>query len=215
FLGQPGPDPDLLWVDGDNVAGAQAAVEHLIRVGCRRIACLAGSPELVSAQHRLLGYKNALAQAHVPFSPDWVIPADFTEAGGYQATRALLDRLAEPPDGIFASNDLMAIGSLRALREAGLSVPQQVAVAGFDGIPMGEFSVPRLTTVEQPIYQMGQSAAELLLSALQGEEPACRQIRYPLQLRIRESTARAAPPFEGGDGPGEQVGGRGVSASRT
>ena len=185
FLGQTSGS-DAIWVDGDNVGGARAAVNHLLALGHQRIGCIAGSMNLVSGGNRLAGYITALAAAGVPFRPELVVESDFTEPGGRRAVAQLLE-LTPRPTAIFACNDLMAIGAINGARERGVSIPGDMALVGFDGIRSGELVSPRLTTVVQPIYQMGLLAGEMLIKAIQGGEITARHVLLPLQLRIGES----------------------------
>ncbi|WP_152362880.1 LacI family DNA-binding transcriptional regulator [Microlunatus speluncae] len=185
----PGLDADLVTVD--HRAGARLGVEHLLGLGHRRIAYLTGPADVVSSQERSEGWREALVAAGVEPTPDLVVGGDFTEDGGYAAGRELLTR----PAGItavFAANDLGAIGLLRALTEAGLRVPDDVSVVGFDGVHLAAYTSPRLTTVAQPIFDLGRTAAELLLNRLAaapapGSEP--QTLVLPTRLEIRNSTA--------------------------
>lgn len=185
FLGQTSGS-EAIWVDGDNVGGARTAVNHLLALGHQRIGCITGSMNLVSGGNRLAGYITALAAAGIPFRPELVAESDFTEPGGRQAVAQLLE-LTPPPTAIFACNDLMAIGAMNGARERGVSIPRDLALVGFDGIRSGELVSPKLTTVVQPIYQMGLLAGEMLIKAILGEEMAARHVLLPLSLKIRES----------------------------
>lgn len=185
FLGQTAC-PDAIWVDGDNVGGARLALNHLISLGHRRIGCITGPMNLVSGGNRLAGYITALAAAGIPFQPELVVESDFTEPGGRRAVARLLD-LTPPPTAIFACNDLMAIGALNGARERGISIPGDLALVGFDGIRSGELVSPRLTTIAQPIYNMGRIAGEMLIKAILGEEMTTRHVLLPLSLIVRES----------------------------
>lgn len=162
------------FVDGDNIGGARAVVEHLIALGHRRFACIAGAAGLVSTRHRLEGYKQALAAAGLPVDERWIVDGESTKQGGRRAMERLLamglGRNEEAPKAVFAANDLMAVGALQAVREAGLSVPGDVSIAGFDGIALSEVVEPALTTVQQPIYELGRRLADVLLDLL-GDAP--------------------------------------------
>lgn len=195
FLGRPmeaEAGDDVSWVDGDNAGGAQAVVRHLIELGHRRIACIAGPPDQVATYHRLSGYKEALAEAGLPFEARAVAPGDFTEEGGRQAARALLELYPEMT-ALFASNDLMAMGAMQELRHAGKGVPDEISVAGFDGIRLGGLVTPRLTTVSQPIYRLGEVAARLLLAAIAGRPVPAGQVVLPCRLLVQESTVPPPP----------------------
>src|SRR5690606_2804957 len=184
------------FVDGDNIGGARAAVEHLSALGHRRIACVTGAAGLVSTRHRLEGYRQARAAAGLPVDERWIVDGESTKAGGRRAMENLLamglGRDAEAPTAVFAANDVMAIGALLAAREAGLRVPDDVSIAGFDGIPMAEVVDPPLTTVQQPIYELGRKLADVILTLLEAERrkeaPVLQEI-VPCRLVVRGSTA--------------------------
>jgi DNA-binding LacI/PurR family transcriptional regulator len=155
-------EPGDAFVDVDNAAGACQAVEYLLAAGSRRVATVAGPQDMEVGRARLAGYRAA-----VP-GPGLVEYGDFSEAGGLAAMRALLRR--EPAlDAVFAASDLMASGALRALREAGLRVPQDVALVGFEDAPVARQTEPALTTVHQPVEEMGRSMAKLLIAMIARE----------------------------------------------
>ena len=184
------------FVDGDNIGGARAAVEHLIALGHRRIACVTGAAGLVATRHPREGYRQAMASAGLPVDERWIVDGESTKAGGRRAMENLLamglGRDAEAPTAVFAANDVMAIGALLAAREAGLRVPDDVSIAGFDGIPMAEVVDPPLTTVQQPIYELGRKLADVILTLLEAERrkeaPVLQEI-VPCRLVVRGSTA--------------------------
>jgi len=170
----------------DNHAGALAMTEHLLGVGYRRIAFVAGPADNIEAAQRLAGYRAALA-AHGGM-PEQVVEGDFSEQSGARAASLLL---AGPrPDAIFAGNDMMAVGCFQALREAGLRVPDDIALAGFDDIPISRFLDPPLTTVGVPIAELGrqavESCAEILSTGLQGASRT-----FTPELVIRASSGAA------------------------
>lgn len=171
----------------DSVAAARCVVEHLIARGHRRIGMIAGEAGTPPREDRVLGYLQALA-AHGLWTDDMLLRgADFNEDGGYCAAQELL-RLATRPTAIFAANDLMAMGAMAALFEAGLRVPGDMAIVGFDDIPAARLLAPPLTTVAQHPRQLGARAAELLLERLRGEGPPySREILMPADLVVRES----------------------------
>jgi LacI family transcriptional regulator len=148
----------------DNRRSAYAMVKHLLAVGHRRIAFVTGPEGNFDAAERLHGYREALREL-APRARELVLPGDFSEESGYRVGKSLaaLDTL---PDAVFAANDSMAIGCLFALKEAGLSVPEDVAVAGFDDIPMSRFMSPPLTTVHVPIAELGGRALDRLAAAI-------------------------------------------------
>jgi DNA-binding LacI/PurR family transcriptional regulator len=157
------------YVDADNRGGARAAVAHLASRGRRRIATITGPLDMGVGLDRLDGYRDGLAAAGLDPGPGLVEPGDFTEEGGAAATARLLDRPGPPFDAIFAASDLMAAGALRALRAAGRRVPEDVAVVGFEDSAVARYAQPPLTTVRQPIEEMGRQATRLLLAKVAGE----------------------------------------------
>ncbi|MET8831917.1 LacI family DNA-binding transcriptional regulator [Streptomyces sp. NPDC004610] len=157
-----------IYVDSDNRGGARDAVRHLLALGRTRIAHITGPPDQTSAADRLDGYREVLPDG----DPALVAGGDFTPAGGERAMRELLDRRPDL-DGVFAANDLTAVGALRVLRERGVRVPEEVAVVGFDDmLPIAEQSDPPLTTIRQDIEGMGRLMAQHLLTRLRGRSTA-------------------------------------------
>ncbi|HNP73750.1 MAG TPA: LacI family DNA-binding transcriptional regulator [Kouleothrix sp.] len=185
-----GPDALNLPVDRvyvDNGVAARAAVEYLIECGHRDIAMLAGVEENPPRLWRIQGYHAALAAQQPPLAELLIEEGPFNEVGGYQGARALLARNPRPT-AIFAANDLMAIGAMKAIREAGLAIPDDIAVVGFDNISAAELVSPQLTTIAQSQEQMGRSAAALLFSRIAGEAPDTpRIVELPFELIIRAS----------------------------
>jgi DNA-binding LacI/PurR family transcriptional regulator len=177
--GRPVSSLPVPYCDCDNHGGARDAVEHLIGRGRRRIATIAGPPDMTAAQDRLDGYQAALADAG---RPSLVARGDFTRESGAAAMRLLL---AQDPgiDAVFAASDLMAIGALGALRSAGRRVPDDVAVAGFDDIGLARFSDPPLTTVRQPVAEVAACIVQMLL----GADPPTEPVILPTKLIVRES----------------------------
>jgi LacI family transcriptional regulator len=173
------------YVDVDNVVGARMAVEHLLRLGHERVATITGPLNMCAGQDRLEGYRQALAARGIPVDEDLIAEGDFTEQGGQAAMRRLLPHR---PTAVFAASDMMAAGAIKVLREAGLRVPEDVAVVGFDDIPLASMVEPPLTTVRQPIEQLGSMAVELLVSLMEnpGEETVHRVV-LPTELVIRAS----------------------------
>lgn len=171
----------------DNIAAARVAVTYLIDGGHARIGMVAGEAGTPPREARAFGYTEALRDRGLSFDRMLVRGATFSEEGGYAATQELL-RLADRPTAIFAANDLMAMGALVALREAGLLVPDDVALVGFDDIPAARLTAPPLTTVAQYPEQLGARAASLLLERLAGGGPPHgRHIEMPFDLVVRQS----------------------------
>jgi len=185
--GRPGPST----VEADNVGGARAATQHLIELGHRRIAHVRGRTDLVSAQLREQGYREALEAAGLTFDPELVRVGGYRAAETTDAARKLLTR-PERPTAVFAANDLSAIRVMEIARELGLRVPEDLSVVGFDNVPEAANAVPALTTVAQPLHQMGAEAVRLLLGLLAGVTSE-EHLLLPATLVVRASTA---PPEE-------------------
>ncbi|MFJ2543343.1 LacI family DNA-binding transcriptional regulator [Microbacterium sp. NPDC087589] len=170
-------------VDVDNVAGARTATQHLIETGRTRIATISGPITMVSSVDRVQGFRGALADAGLsPFAEE---AGDYSEASGADAARRIL---AEGrPDAIFVASDLMARGALTALRSAGIRVPEDVALVGFDDSSVALSTEPQLTTMRQPMYAQGEAMAGVLLSRLAGRDPAHTTI-LPTELVVRASS---------------------------
>ncbi len=186
MVGRPDREESISYVDSDNVGGARAAAVHLCGLGYRRIAYLGAPRNTTAGADRLNGFLEGLAMCGN--STDGLLRADgdFTEASGYRAMQELIPRR---PDAVFVASDTMALGALRALREAGLDVPGDVAVVGFDGLPPSEAADPPLTTVRQKVIEAGERAVELLLGTLAGERPDFEIL--PTELVVRESCGAA------------------------
>jgi DNA-binding LacI/PurR family transcriptional regulator len=186
YGGRPLGTEPAWYVDADNRGGARAAAEHLIGLGRRRIATITGQIDTDVGTARLRGFREALAVAGLDGS--LVEQSDFTETGGAEAMARLLD--ARPDlDAVFAASDNMAAGALRTLKGSGRSVPADVAVVGFDDQLIARHTDPPLTTVRQPIRQLGQEMAKMLLSLIDGEQPS--PLILPTRLIVRESTEPA------------------------
>ena len=170
------------YVDADNRGGARQAVEHLIATGRSRIATVTGPLDLHAGVSRYLGFREAMALAGL--SDHRVVHADFTEAGGAAATAALLD---EHPDldAVFVASDAMAAGALGVLSERGRTVPDDVAVVGFNDIRAAQHTRPALTTVRQPIVALGREMTRMLVRVIEGEEPT--SLILPTELVVRGS----------------------------
>jgi LacI family transcriptional regulator len=171
-----------------NEEGAYKATCHLLRMGHRQLAVITGPLHLENAVERLEGFKRALAEAKVHLDPDYIQEARFERESGYQAAIRLL-RMLPRPTGIFACNDLMALGVFLAARELGLRCPDDVSIVGFDNLDFAEFTAPALTTVHQPGYQLGTAAARLLLERMNGSTQPAKKIVLPSELKIRNSVA--------------------------
>lgn len=170
----------------DNVAGMRAATEYLLSLGHRDIAFIGGNPAVSSSHARLLGYKQALEAAGIPVRGEWVLPGDFSIASGASAVERL--RQDRMPTAIVCANDLSAIGAMRALKQRGLRIPSDISVVGFDDIPIATEVEPPLTTVAQPVRQMGEKAVGLLLDRTEGRRKRAKRVVLAAQLVVREST---------------------------
>ncbi|MED5545393.1 LacI family DNA-binding transcriptional regulator [Novosphingobium decolorationis] len=184
-------DHALPRVKIDNHEASALVVSHLAGLGHRRIAAVTGPIDLVMSQDRLAGYRLGLARAGIEFDPQLVHEGDFTLQSGYDAMVRLLDA-GTPFTAVACSNDEMALGAMSALRARGLSVPDDVSVAGFDDLRFGAYASPPLTTVHSPTVEIGEAAMRLMLDALlpADRQPPAREVILPHRLIVRESTAR-------------------------
>ncbi len=173
-------------VGATNWQGAFDATEHLLKLGHRRIGFITGSMDLGCAQDRLAGYRAALRTHHVPFTDELIYEGTFFQPDGFTGALALLD-VPDPPTAIFASNDVMAMGAMDAIRQRSLRVPDDIAVLGFDDIPQAELVRPALTTIQQPLEKMGRVATQMLLDLLEAPESKIQRIELPTKLIIRDS----------------------------
>ena len=175
-----------------NASGADQATRHLIALGHRRIAAITGPPGWVASDARLSAYEAALTRAGLSVDPELVVRADFELAPGAEAARALFD-LPDPPTAVFAFNDPIALGALRAAHERGLRVPDDVSIVGFDDWPVATAVTPALTTVRQPLAEMGHAALNLLLRLARTGEREQIHVELPTRLVIRGSTSAPKP----------------------
>ena len=179
--------PEASSVDADNIHGATMAVRHLVNIGRKKLATVTGDINRFSGQDRLTGFKRGLQEKNLPILEDRIAYGDFTENGGYLQTKALLKQTTF--DGLFVASDMMCFGAIRAIQDAGLRVPEDVAVVGFDDIPAAARHQPALTTVRQPIHQLGSIAAQTLIDQLEcNDTDTPRRIILPTELILRETT---------------------------
>ncbi len=183
------PGPEVLSVGATNWAGGMAATEHLVELGHRRIAVIGGPEDFLCSRARIDGYRAALDRAGIVPDPQLLRHGNFHHDGGYEAARALL-ALPDPPTAVFAGSDEQAFGVLEAARQAGLSVPGDLSVVGFDDLPMARWSSPPLTTVRQPLADMGRMAGRMLRELIDGNELASQRVELATALVPRASTAR-------------------------
>ncbi len=182
------PGPEVSSVGATNWSGGLAATKHLVELGHQRIGIITGPPGLLCSRARLDGYRAALERAGLSVDNRIVRVGDFRVKAGFEQANALFG-LGKRPTAIFAGNDLAALGVLRAARLAGLRVPEELSVVGFDDIPLAEWSNPSLTTVRQPLTEMAAVAVQTLLASAEGGESLTRRVELATDLVVRESTA--------------------------
>ncbi|KUO07744.1 LacI family DNA-binding transcriptional regulator [Streptomyces sp. DSM 15324] len=182
------PDSDAPSVSASNWSGGLSATRHLLELGHRRIAVIIGPEHALAGRARLDGYRAALDMAGIPIDPDLVRVGDFQIVDGLKHTRDLL-RLPEPPTAVFAGNDGQALGVYRAAVEAGLRVPEDLSVVGFDDLFPSQWLTPPLTTVRQPLADMAATAAGMVIALAQGRPLRRRREELATELVVRESTA--------------------------
>lgn len=181
------PQEKLMVVDVDNQDGGRQATEHLIQAGHRPIGMITGPIGWKSAQDRAQGYRLALESAGIPFDPLLVEHSDWSFESGYRAMERLLER-APHLTALFAQNDRIAIGAMRALREAGRDIPRDMAIVGYDDIPVAAYCHPPLTTIRQPMIEVGQLAARLLIQLVENPETERREVLLKPELVKRDTT---------------------------
>lgn len=175
-------------VQTNHYQGGRLATEHLIALGHRRIGCIAAGSDLSPSAERLTGYKDALAAHGLAYDAALVIPGDFQFASGYRATEQLLS-LEERPTAVFACNDLMAVGAIRAATARGLRVPDDLSIVGFDDISLASYTNPPLTTIHQPKREIGRLAMEMLLTRMSDPDAPPHSVRLETELVVRQSSS--------------------------
>ena len=188
LIDQLGTDEADLSVIAANQEGGYEATKHLINLGHRRIGIITGWMDMISARQRLEGYKAALAEHGIPYDPSLVYVGDFSQPGGFSGASYFLE-MTTRPTAVFASNDILAMGVFDAAHTYGLNVPGDLSVIGFDDIPLAAVSSPKLTTIRQPLQEMGRAATRLLLDLINAPEKRRGSIILPIELLLRESTA--------------------------
>lgn len=183
-IGRHPIDESINYIDVDNRSGAQQAVTHILRTGHRRVGVINGPEGTFHSWERFQGCKDAMRQRGLQLLPELVAQGDFSDASGYHAMKQLLPHR---PDAVFVASDAMAFGCMRAIQDADLRIPQDIAVVGFDDIPAAAISKPPLTTVRQPIQRMGSLAAEILIDMIEHPSPQPRHLVLPTELVIRSS----------------------------
>jgi len=178
------PSLDVNYIDVDNVQGALDATTHLLKLSHKRVATITGPLNMVAGFDRLQGYQKAHQARNLPVDPALVVEGDFTEGGGYRGMRKLL---AAKPDAVFAASDMMAIGAMRAIREEGLRVPEDIALVGFDDLPSAAQLTPALTSIRQPVVRMGSLAADTLIDMIRHPQEQTRHVLLTTELVVRSS----------------------------
>ncbi|XVV15205.1 LacI family DNA-binding transcriptional regulator [Actinoplanes sp. CA-131856] len=185
------PPPDIPSIGATNFAGGYAATEHLIGLGHRRIAAIGGPEQLQCTRARIAGYRAALETAGLPTERQMVRYSNFQYEGGLAAARELLSS-PTPPTAVFAGSDQQATGVYEAVRQAGLAIPHDISVVGFDDLNFAEWTAPPMTTVRQPLHEMGVAAARTVLRLVNGERLESTRIELATRLIVRQSTAAPA-----------------------
>ena len=187
------PNTDFFSVDIDNLAAAQQAVEHLVNLGHARIACITNAaPTYTAAAVRLDGYRQVLENHAIPFDEALVRYGDFDPESGYQQMKNLLS-LDTPPSAVFVASDVVAIGAKAAIVEKGLKIPGDIALVGFDDIPLARYLDPPLTTVRLPASELATRASQILIQLIQGDPPAEKLVLLESQLIVRQSCGANLP----------------------
>lgn len=187
------PDPEVPSIGAANWAGGLAATQHLVDLGHRRIAIISGPSGMLCSRARLDGYRGALETIGLPVDPEFVRHGDFHHESGYLWAGRLLD-LPRPPTAIFAGSDQQAYGAYEAARERGLRIPQDLSIVGFDDLPVSRWLSPPLTTIRQPLAEMGALAVRMLFRLARGETLETRRVELATDLVLRESTAPPRSP---------------------
>jgi DNA-binding LacI/PurR family transcriptional regulator len=182
------PDPDTPSIGATNWNGGVTATRHLIDLGHRRIAVIGGPERVLCSRARVDGYRAALETAGLPVDPQLVRHGDFHVEAGYRQLAPLLE-LPDRPTAVFAGSDLQAVGVYEAARAAGLRIPEDLSVVGFDDLPVARWVGPPLTTIRQPLQEMAAAGARLAITLARGEEPEHRRLELVTSLVVRQSTA--------------------------
>lgn len=188
-------DDDLVfpYVDEDSAAGMRLLVQHFIDLGHRRIGFIRPPDGLMFSRYRLQGYNETMRDNGLIPQPEWIVESDMTQRGGAEAADQLL-ALEARPTAIIGGNDLMAIGAINRLQQRGLQVGQDIAVGGFDDIPLAAYVNPALTTIHQPIYDIGRKTCVMLIDIINGRLPSNTHVLLTPTLVVRDSSGRGLPP---------------------
>ncbi|PGY11937.1 LacI family DNA-binding transcriptional regulator [Bacillus sp. AFS031507] len=183
---------DIPTVAIDNVSAAREAVEHLIHIGHRRIGLITGPLGVILSKDRVKGYYQALNLNEISIEGVLIQEGDFSVTSGYETMLKLL-ALDDPPTAVFATNDEMAVGAMKAIKQRGLKVPNDISVIGFDDIPLCKLVEPELTTISQPRYDMGYQAMQMLLTIIEKGNLTRKQIVLPHHLKVRKTCINYYP----------------------
>jgi LacI family transcriptional regulator len=189
------PPPEIPSVGATNWAGGLAATEHLLSLGHRRIGAISGPIDYLCSLARVDGYRSGLERAGVTFDPALVRYGDFMHEGGFARAVELLER-PDPPTAIFAGSDQQAFGVYEAARQRGLRIPEDLSVVGFDELPVARWASPPLTTIRQPLAEMGNHAAQMLGELIEDRPLWSNRVELSTEIILRESTAAPASPRE-------------------
>jgi len=184
IAGRPIQSREITYIDVDNLNAAHNAVSHLIRLGRKRIGTITGPMNSTAGIDRRDGYMKALLDRAHNIEESLIVEGDFTEDGGYYAMQQLL---VARPDAVFVASDMMAVGAMRAIREAGCSIPKDIALVGFDDVQVSELTNPPLTTIRQPIFQFGFNSVEILIDLIENGIKPARRVIMTTELVIRDS----------------------------
>jgi LacI family transcriptional regulator len=184
IIGRPFAPDGICYIDIDNISAGTKATQHLLDLGYQNIATITGNHDSTVTLDRLEGYQKALTAAGREIRPDLIAEGDFSEHSGYLAMKALLP---DRPDAIFCQSDIMAAGAMRAIQEAGLSVPEDIAIIGFDDIPIARQLKVQLTTIKQPITKFGIKAVELLIDLIENDTKPARRVILDTEIIVRDS----------------------------
>lgn len=187
LVDRPPQRDDIDVVMADNHDGGKTATQYLLDLGHRDIACITGPAHLITSTARRDGYIQALHEANIEPLPHWIVSGDFDHESGYRAALQILQQQDQRPTAIFASNDMMAIGAMRAVNELGLTIPDDISLIGFDNISLSAYTLPPLTTIEQPVDAMGAEAVEKLLYRIDHPDKNYQRDTLPVQLITRQS----------------------------
>ncbi|QXD16315.1 LacI family transcriptional regulator [Rhodocaloribacter litoris] len=178
--------PDLNSIDADNFDGAYQAGSHLVGLGYRRIGLMLGPAEMPESDDRRNGFLKALADAGLSVPPAYTAIGDYSHQSGYAIMQRWIER-GDVPEAVFCTSDAKATGAILALHEAGLRVPEDVAIVGFDDLPTARFTIPPLTTVHQPVYEKGEQAANVIIDLIEGQRTGVIHQNLPVKLVVRET----------------------------